>query len=207
MKFFDRRKAGQKLAEELDKLPKIKNGIILALPRGGVVTAAEIATKLNLPLDILVTRKIGAPLNPEYAIAAVSEHEVILSKREKVNPSYLKEQIKKERQEIQRRMEDYRGNRPYPQLQGKTVILVDDGLATGLTMEVAIREVKSFEPSKIIVAVPVAPPETYEYLKTLADQVIVLNIESMFFAVGQFYESFEQVTDQEVKELFGNSKD
>jgi len=200
--FRDRIDAGQKLALKLKaKYPKIKNGVVLALPRGGVAIGYEIAQKLNLPFDIIVTRKIGAPLNPEYAVAAVSAHELIVSSRENPDPEYLEGEARKERQEIQRRFKEYRGPKPEIDLKNKTVILVDDGLATGLTMEVALREVREKNPHRIILAVPVAPPETIERLKKIVEEAIVLSIEPMFFAVGQFYDDFSQVSDEEVKNL------
>lgn len=204
-KFRNRSEAGKKLAEEIHhRFPKIENGIVLALPRGGVILGAEIAKTLDLPLDIIVTRKIGAPMNPEYAIAAVSEHEIIVSNRENPDKKYLDEETEKERQEIARRLREYRGNKLKVDLKGKTIILVDDGLATGLTMEATIKETKSHSPRKIIIAVPVTPPETVEKLKSQVDEIIVLNIEPMFYAVGQFYESFPQVSDEEVKRLLGD---
>lgn len=197
--FRDRMDAGQKLASELKtKYPKIKNGVVLALPRGGVVIGYEIAKKLDCPLDIIVTRKIGAPLNPEYAIAAVSEHEMIVSPRENPDKKYLEEETKKERQEIARRVREYRGDRLEIDLKNKTAIIVDDGLATGLTMIAAIKEIRLSKPAKIIIAVPVAPPETVENLKRIVDDIIVLNTEPLFFAVGQFYEDFAEVSDEDV---------
>ena len=203
--FRDRIEAGQKLAVALQtKFTTIEKGVVLALPRGGVVIGYEIAQKLNLPLDIIVTRKIGAPFNPEYAVAAVSEHELMVSPRENPDPNYLKKEVEDERQEIQRRLKEYRGQKPEVDLKNKTAILVDDGLATGLTMEVAIREVREKNPRRIILAVPVAPPETIERLKKLVDETIVLNIEPMFFAVGQFYEDFPQVSDEDVRKYLRN---
>lgn len=202
MTFKNRQEAGQKLAAVLkDKYPKLEGGIILALPRGGVVVGVEVAKALRMPFDIIVTRKIGVPLNPEYAVAAVSENQIIDSHQENPEPEYLRDEARKERQEIQRRLKEYRGSKPEIDLKNKTVILVDDGLATGLTMEVAIREVREKNPRRIILAVPVAPPETIERLKKLADEAVVLNIEPMFFAVGQFYEDFPQINDDEVKKL------
>ena len=203
--FKDRIDAGWQLANKIkEQYPvshDIKNGIILALPRGGVVVGAEVAKVLNMPLDIIVTRKIGVPGNPEYAVAAVSEHELIVSSRENPDKKYLEEETKNERQEIARRVREYRGDRPEIDLKNKTAIIVDDGLATGLTMEVALREVRQKNPRRIILAVPVAPPETIERLKPLADRTVVLNIEPMFFAVGQFYTDFSQISDLEVKNL------
>jgi len=126
--FFNREEAGQKLGQKLrQSFPKINEGIVLALPRGGVVIGEEIAKSLNLPLDIIVTRKIGAPQNPEYAVAAVGLHARVINPREETSPSYLEVETKKARQEINRRLRAYRGNRPYHDFKGKTVILVDDG--------------------------------------------------------------------------------
>ena len=206
MVFKDRIEAGKKLAVKLnEKYPQIQNAIVLALPRGGVVVGAEVARVLNLPLDIIVTRKIGAPLNPEYAVAAVSEHEMIPNPHENIDDQYLKMKAEKERQEIQRRMKEYRGRKQKIDLTDKTVFLVDDGLATGLTMAVAIKEVQRQNPSKIIIAVPVAPPQTIDNLKPKVDEIIVLNIEPLFLAVGQFYENFPQTTDEEVIKLLRSS--
>jgi predicted phosphoribosyltransferase len=140
-------------------------------------------------------------MNPEYAVAAVSENELIISERENPDPEYLKTESAKERQEIQRRLKEYRGQKPEIDLKNKLAILVDDGLATGLTMAVTIKEVRLQNPAKIIVAVPVAPPETVEKLRSQVDEIIVLNIDPDFFAVGQFYDEFPQVGDDEVKEL------
>lgn len=201
MKFRDREEAGEKLAERLADYQNVKKGIILALPRGGVVVGAEISKELNLPLDIIVTRKIGAPFNPEYAIAAAGLNQVILNEKESIDQQYLKEQLQKERLEIQRRLKAYRGQRPEPKIKGRTIILVDDGLATGLTMQAAVSEVRRKNPAEIILAVPVAPPETLKKLEKLVDKTVVLKIEPVFFAIGQFYENFTQVSDQEVKDL------
>lgn len=198
--FKDRIDAGQKLAKVIKRRLSFdpKNSIVLALPRGGVVVAAEVARDLKLPLDIIVTRKIGAPLNPEYAIAAVGEHSLVLNQREKVDNKYLKMEVKKERQEIRRRLKKYRGRRKILNLKNKQVVLIDDGLATGLTMEAAIEEVKTHYPQKIILAVPVAPPDGVQRLNSLAGEVIVLQIEPNFFAIGQFYQDFGQTADEEV---------
>ncbi len=199
--FKNRSEAGEELAQKLILYKNFKNGIILALPRGGVVVADVVRRTLNLPLDIIVTRKIGAPENPEYAVAAVSENELIVSVRENPAEDYLKVEAQKERQEIKRRLNEYRGKAGKLDLQNTTVILIDDGLATGLTMEVAIKAVKSQKPQKIIIAVPVAPPKTIEKLKSQVDDIVVLKSEPLFFAVGQFYENFPEITDEEVKNI------
>ncbi len=200
-KFLDRKEVGERLAERLAKYKNIKNGIVLALPRGGVVVGAEISKALNLPLDIIVTRKIGAPYNEEYAIAAVSAQKIVRGEFANIDEKYIQAQTQKQHQEIKRRMSKYRGERPYPNLKNKIVILVDDGLATGLTAKAAIEEIKTQKPAKIILAAPVAPPETIEKLKNLVDKTIILKIEPQFWAVGQFYKNFEPVSDSEVKEL------
>jgi len=201
--FCDRINAGKKLAQKIQSELNFdrQNTIILALPRGGVVVAFEVAKILKLSLDIMVTRKIGYPFNSEYAVAAVSAHEIILSKQEEADKKYLDRQVRIERQEIARRMKEYRKGKPYPELKNKTVILVDDGLATGLTMEVAISETKFLKAAKIILAVPVAPSNTVCKLEPMVDKIIVLEIEPNFFAVGQFYQNFAQITDREVISL------
>ena len=204
--FSDRKEAGKKLAQKIkseisDLLPK--NSIILALPRGGVIVAAEVAKILKISLDILVVRKIGYPQNPEYAIGAVGDSgQVVLSEEGKtIDPVYLKNEIEKEKEEVKRRLREYRGDREGPNLKDKTVILIDDGLATGLSMKAAIKEVETQNPAQIKVAIPVAPQQTVEELKEEVDEIIVLQTPSPFFAIGNFYTNFEQVTDEEVKEV------
>lgn len=202
--FNDRTEAGQKLAQKIQDLKialKKEMSLILALPRGGVVVGEEIAKSCQLPLDIIVTRKISHPSSSEYAVAAIGEHSLVLSPFEKIDINYLNQEKAKERQEIERRLLVYRGKRPPPEIKNKNIILVDDGLATGLTMEAAIGEVKFFHPRQIILAVPVAPPETIQRLKPLVDKIVVLQVESKFWAVGQFYHQFSAVSDQEVKNL------
>ena len=203
--FKDRMDAGEKLAQKIKKLDLDKeNTIILALPRGGVVVAEKIAKDLDLPLDIIVTRKIGAPLNPEYAVAAVGENSIILNPREKIDENYIRKHSEKERLEIKRRLLLFRGKKAYPDLKDKIILLVDDGIATGLTMEAAIKEIRFHKPEKIIVAVPVAPPDTIDHIENLVEEIIVLSIEPIFFAVGQFYQSFQQIQDNEVKDILNS---
>jgi len=205
--FRDRIEAGKILAQAIKEKGWSlfrKDSIILALPRGGIIVAAEVAKALDLPLDIIVTRKIGAPLNPEYALAAVGENALVLNPNEVIDEKYIEAESKKERAEIKRRLEEYRGKKEKPELSKKKVILIDDGLATGLTMEVAIQEVKTFNPQKIILAVPVAPPETAEKLSSLVNAQIILKIEPIFFAIGQFYQNFPQVSDEEVKDILNS---
>lgn len=205
MPFYDRKEAGQRLAAAISKKRKAiskDDAIVLALPRGGVIVAKEVAEILKIPLDIIVVRKIGYPDNPEYAIGAVGESgQTVLSEEgQTVDSVYLEREIKKEKEEVKRRLNEYRGSRKGPDLKEKIVILIDDGLATGLSMKAAIKEVKIQNPKKIIVAVPVAPPETIGELKEEADEIICLETPSPFFAIGNFYTNFQQATDQEVKE-------
>lgn len=206
--FKDQVSAGELLAEKLQEY-KGKKAIILAIPRGGVATGSGVAKKLGLPLEVIVTRKIGAPDNPELAIGAVGETEGSLWLNGKlvkelgVSQDYLDSEIKIQKLEIKRREKVYREGREPLDLKKKTVILVDDGLATGATMMAAVREVRNMGAGKVVVAVPVAAPDTIERLKKEADEVICLETPSLFFAVGQWYENFRQYSDEEVKELLG----
>lgn len=202
--FQNRIEAGKKLAQKIQReisAKDLEEAIILALPRGGVVTGAEAAKELKIPLDIIITRKIGAFLNSEYAIAAVSQNELIINPRENPEPAYLHAEAKKQREEILRREKVFRQGRPAPRLENKIVILIDDGLATGLTMKAAILEVKKQKAKKIIVAVPVAPSDTIFEISQLADKIIFLDAPEPFFALGQFYQDFPQISDEEVIEI------
>ena len=205
--FKDRKEAGQKLAKILEDLSaetlsnNDSSAIVLALPRGGVVVGAGISKALKLRLDIVVTRKIGAPENEEYAIGAIdvdgggvwNELEI-----ENVDKEWLKMQTEKEMGEARRRQSLYRGERGPLDLKNKTVILVDDGIATGLTMKASIGYVKKLGAKKIVVASPVASKETADEIKREVNEVRILKTPPFFFAVGQFYEDFPQVEDEEV---------
>ncbi|MBU1146469.1 phosphoribosyltransferase [Patescibacteria group bacterium] len=209
MLFKNRLEAGEKLAVALDKFKNAKNAIILALPRGGVVVGFEVAQKLNLPLDIIVPRKIGAPANPEFAIGAITEQGVGVFDEMTVGAygiteSYLQNEIKKEKAEAVRRLKLYRSSRPPLDLKNKTAILVDDGLATGLTMRAAIKSVKRMGAEKIIVAIPVTSPEAVELVQKEVDEIIYLEAPAFFGAVGSFYEEFRQTTDEEVIDLLSS---
>ncbi len=211
MIFQNRSEAGQKLAETLNKFKDAEDTIILALPRGGVVVGYEVAKILNLPLDIVVPRKIGAPANPEFAIGAITEtgegifDEMVVGAYG-ITESYLQNEIKKEKAEAKRRLTIYRGTRPPLDLKNKTVILVDDGLATGLTMRAAIKTVKILGAAKIVVAIPVAAPDAAELIKKEVDEIIYLEAPAFFGAVGSFYEEFGQTTDEEVVNLLKQSE-
>ena len=202
--FNDRVGAGKQLAERLKFLKK-ENPTILAIPRGGVVVADAIATFLECKLDIIVSRKIGAPHNPELAIGAVlhdgsysPNSEVV--KMLQIPQTYIDSEIVEQMKEITRRLISYRGSVHY-ELEGKIVVLVDDGLATGATMVVAALWVKKQKPKKVIVAVPVGSKDTIQKLEELVDKVVVLSVPDFFNAVGQFYENFDQVDDSQVQEI------
>ena len=200
--FVDRKEAAKLLAEALQPYKNSK-AIILALPRGGVVIGAYVAQALNLTLDIIVIRKIGHPLSPEYAIGAVDANGMTLFDEDQtryVDPEWLESEVRREMEEAKRRRQLYRGEKPDIPLTNKTVIVVDDGIATGLTMRLAVLNIKKERPLKIIVAVPVAPLEIVAVLRREgADEVIVLEPPSMFMgSVGAHYQNFEQVSDDEV---------
>ncbi len=205
--FKNRQEASQQLAEKLNHYKAKENVVVLGIPRGGVVTAKRIAQELNCPLDIIVVKKIGAPNEQELAIGAIGEtkgssylDEKLISEL-RVSQQYLKEQSEKLKEEIKRRETLYRQTKPPLNLKEKVVIIVDDGTATGATAIAAIREVWNNEPKKVVIALPVAPIDTLHKLEKEADEVVVLETPSDFFAVGQFYENFPQVDDKEVIDL------
>jgi len=211
MIFKDRIEAGQKLAKALEEYKGQKDTIILGLPRGGVVTGFEIAKALELPLDLVVPRKIGAPGNPEFAIGAITEegegifNEGVIRDYE-ISKEYITRTVEEEKKEAQRRLKTYRGDRPPLDLKEKTVILVDDGIATGLTVRAAIKSVKNRDPKKIVVAVPCGAKDSIDQIKKEVDEVICLHAPIFFGAVGAFYREFPQTTDEEVIELIKESK-
>ncbi|MDQ1280608.1 MAG: putative phosphoribosyl transferase [Thermoproteota archaeon] len=209
-RFRNREEAAKKLVSELLEY-RWKNPMILAIPRGGVVVAYEIAKALNAPLDLIIPRKMGAPGNPELAIGAVTEDgTTILNQRLVEDLGIAKDFIELEKanqiQEIKRRTKAYRSDSPLPDLKNKTIILVDDGIATGATMKAAIRSVRKQNPLFIIVAIPVAPPDTVKELSKEVDKLVCPVVFEPFFAIGQFYEDFSQVSDEEVIRLLKLAK-
>ena len=205
--FKNREDAGRLLAEELSFL-KSKRGelIVLAIPRGGAVVAKEVATALGAPLDVVVTRKIGAPGYPELAVGAVTDDgEVIVESdllaKLGVSDAYVRGEGSRQMDEIRRRTVEYRGDRLYPSLVGMTVVIVDDGVATGATIRAAIQSVKRRKAAFVILAVPVGPGDTISDLSRLADQVVCLSTPEPFFAIGEFYQEFEPVEDGQVREI------
>lgn len=210
MTFRNRQDAGIKLAQKLAGTHKhLKGLVVCALPRGGVVLGAEVAKLLDAPLGLAITRKIGHPQNPEYAICAVGQYgEPICNKAEQshVDPIWLERRIAFERQEIERRRKNYSGNRKIPSLKHKTVILVDDGIATGLTMRAAINDMRALKAKHIIVAVPVMPSDIYQALKNSVDDVVALSVPTFFRgAIGFYYDEFDQVSDAEVVRILADA--
>lgn len=202
--FQDRTEAAKKLAERLEWLRK-EEPVILTIPRGGVITGDVIATALGAKLDVVVPRKLGSPYNPELAIGAVMHdgtHFLNSDIIEMLNvpKEYIDAEIAVQIKEIERRLVKFRGSKKY-ELQDKTIVVVDDGIATGATMFAAVQWVKKQRPRKLIIAVPVGPLETIDRLKKVADEVIVVSTPPLFGAVGEFYEDFTQVTDDKVQEI------
>jgi putative phosphoribosyl transferase len=208
--FVDRSDAGQRLAEALASYADRDDVILLALPRGGVPVAAEVARQLRTSLDVFLVRKLGTPGREELAMGAIAPGGYRVMNRDVVAMSRVSEeeiakQEEKERAELNRRLESYRGDRPPPDLSGKTVVLIDDGLATGASMQVAVEAVRNAGAARVVVAVPTAPPEAVERLEEVADEVISLITPRQFMAVGTWYESFEQTSDQEVRDLLSEA--
>jgi putative phosphoribosyl transferase len=201
--FRDRHDAGRQLAQRLLHYKNGQNTIVLALPRGGVVLGYDVSLALRLPLDVLITRKLGTPVNLELAMGALTEtgylhrnQDVIREYR--VSEAQLDEETRVQQREIDRRIQRYRGGRALPSLKGQTVILVDDGIATGATFFASLGALLTAETVRVIAAVPVAPPRVVAQLKDLVDEVVVLHTSEWFFGIGQFYEEFSQVEDAEV---------
>lgn len=204
--FADRTEAGQILADRLDHLSGRDDVLVLGLPRGGVPVADQVARALKAPLDVLVVRKLGAPGQPELAIGAIASGGVQVLSRGLitelgVSEARLAAEIDSQREELARRERQYRGDRPFPELQDKTLLVVDDGLATGATMEAAVQALRQQAPRAIIVAVPVAPKQVSSALLSAVDEFIAVNQPPDFMAVGQFYRRFDQTTDEEVRAI------
>ena len=201
MRYRDRRDAGRRLAEALKGFAG-ERVVILALPRGGVVLGVEVARALSAPLDLVIPRKVGHPDFPEYGIAAVTETgEVVVNEAEvaRVDPAWFARAVADERAEAARRRRRYLGDRPSVTLEGMTAVVVDDGVATGLTMLAALREMRGRGATRVVAAVPVAPADTVVRLRREADEVVALQAPAAFAgAVGAYYERFDQVSDAEV---------
>lgn len=194
------------LAAAVAQLPELQRPIVLALPRGGVPVGVEVARQLHAPLDVLVVRKLGTPGQEELALGAVAFGEAIYLNRTVIDELHIPEQVvdeikAREMAEVERRTARYRGDRPLPDLGERSVIVVDDGAATGATAEAAIRALRGQHPAEIVVALPVAPGDTCDRLRAVADRLVCLRSPELFFAIGEWYLDFTQVSDEEVRDL------
>ena len=209
MIFQDRTEAGQLLAKELQFEPD-EDVLVIALPRGGVPLGAEIAQAFQAPLDLVITRKIGAPFNHEYAIGSLAENsEPLLNKLEinKLSKEWLEQAIVEGRKEIARRQEIYFKNHTRQSIKGKTVVLVDDGIATGFTILAAIEEIREKKPGKLVVAIPVMPKEMELQLRNKVDEIVSLLIPDHYLgSVGAYYKEFQQLSDNEVRHLLAQTR-
>lgn len=201
-RFLDRRDAGRLLAAELLALAD-RQPVVVGLPRGGVPVAEEIAVAFGAALEVLVVRKIGAPHNPEYGIGAIAEDGTRVLDREAltalgIDEATLEGTLARESAELRRRVEAYRGGRPLPPMPGRTVIVVDDGVATGVTDTVAVRAIRRLRPRRLVLAVPVCAPDSAARLRAEADELICLLEPERLNGVGQWYDDFAQVSDAEV---------
>lgn len=208
--FSTRIDAGKRLAAALADF-KGNNGLVLSIPRGGVVVGYEIAETLGLPLDVIIPRKLGAPNNPELAIGAIAEDGTTfldddLVKYFGVSPDYIKDESDLQKKEIQRRLKLYRQAYSEHHIKGRDVIVVDDGIATGYTMRAALASIKNRGATSLTVAVPVGPSSTILELKQIADRVVCLYIPEYFQAIGQFFQNFNQVSDEEVIQLLNKNR-
>jgi len=209
--YKDRYDAANQLVPKLKKYKGDKNAIILAIPRGALEMGAFLRDELKIPLDIVVTKKIGAPGNEEYAIGVVGPDggksvNIDSLSAYGIPDEYIEDEAARLTHVIKRRYEDYRGDKELPDLKNKIVIIIDDGIATGFTTLAAVQYVRRQNPKKIVLAVPVAATDSYEKLKKEVDEIICLDVRDDFYAVGQFYEHFAQVEDDEAIELLGIKK-
>jgi predicted phosphoribosyltransferase len=212
--FHDRADAGRRLANELRDYEDRPEAIVLALPRGGVPVGFEVASALHAPLDVFVVRKLGLPWREELAMGAIAASNAgsvrvldeDLIRVAKVTDAQLEHVTATERAELERREHQYRGDRPFPALAGRTVILVDDGLAAGATMRAAVAALRQEAPGRLVVAVPVAALETCNAFRDIADEIICAETPESFTAVGQWYDDFSPTTDEEVHELLERAR-
>jgi putative phosphoribosyl transferase len=210
MRFQNRADAGQQLSCLLQPFAGGADLLVLALPRGGVLVGFEVARALHCPLDIVVVRKVGVPNQTELAMGAIASGGIRLLDSQiirdfRISPQQLEARIMEEQQELERREHLYRSDRPAPEVRGRIVILVDDGIATGSTMRVAIAAIRQQNPKQIIVAAPVAPKSVFQKLGEEADSVVCAFTPADLYSVGQWYQDFSQTTDQEVRTLLSRA--
>jgi putative phosphoribosyl transferase len=208
--FRDRRDAGRRLAGGLADYAGRPDVLVLALPRGGVPVAYEVARALGAPLDVFLVRKLGVPGREELAMGAIATGDILLLNEEvvqglRIPPGVIDRVAAAEREELERRERAYRGDRPAPEVRGKTVILIDDGLATGTSMRAAIAALRQMRPARVVVAVPIAAPSTCEEFQDEVDEVVCAVTPEPFFAVGLWYEDFSQTGDDEVRALLARA--
>ncbi len=208
--FENRTDAGRRLAESLRAYAGRSDLIVLGLPRGGVPVAYEVARALEAPLDLLIVRKLGTPGNPELAMGAIASGGASVLNRDVVSIYRISDEViekvtAKERRELERRERLYRGDRPYPELENRCIIVVDDGIATGATIRAGLAALRRKNPARIVVAVPLAPMDTLARLRAEVDEAVCLTTPEPFFAVGQGYRDFSQTTDDEVREILARS--
>ncbi len=206
MIFSNRTEAGIKLVHALSKYKDRKGVIVLGLPRGGIPVAYEVAKGLNADMDVFVVRKVGAPYNEEFAIGAVAQDGGVYLDREtikmlRIPDEAVKKIVDKKLREVDERVKRFAGGFSHPEIKEKTIILVDDGVATGATMKAAIEVLRQKQPKSLVVAIPVSPPSTVLELRDMADEVVCLYEDSGFMAVGQYYSDFTQVEDDEVVQI------
>jgi predicted phosphoribosyltransferase len=211
MYFRDRREAGRQLAQRLAAYANRPDVLVFALPRGGVPVAYEVARALHAPLDVFLVRKLGLPGHEELAMGAVASGGVRVLNRDVVERLQLPDELidavtRRELQELERRERAYRGDRPFPDVQGKTIILVDDGLATGSTMRAAAEALRQQGPARLVIAVPAGSPETCNDFREEVDEVVCAITPDPFYAVGLWYQDFSQTTDDEVRELLSAAR-
>jgi len=210
-RFRDRAEAGRELASRLRPYAGRDDVLVLALPRGGVPVAFEVARELGAPLDVFLVRKLGVPGHEELAMGAIASGGVRVLNRDVVRALGIGERAleavtAREQRELARREQAYRGDRPQPDVKDRIVILVDDGLATGSTMRAAIMALRQQDPARIIVAVPTAAPEVCEQMRDVADEMVCATTPSPFFGVGQWYDDFSETTDDEVRQLLEEAR-
>ena len=209
--FQDRRDAGRRLAQALSQYKDARDTWILALPRGGVILGDELSQGLHLPLEVMITRKLGAPGNPELAMGALAEtgyrhlNDVVI-RQYGVSERQLEEEVRRQEEEISRQVARYRNGKPLPPLSGHTVILVDDGLATGATFFASLAALRALTVGRLIAAIPVAPPQATSELTSKADEAVILETPQRFYAIGMFYEDFSQIDDEEVIECLARGR-